>query len=191
MVVAIWLIVAVLNLARLLYAIFQTIRWRNRSIHADEIQTDDRPVRQSNDVEIPVTIGVLRHTILFPLSVTSWNADRLQMVIDHEHAMSHVMMYFGVWSLQRHACDDHVLQRGVLPVDYARELVSLAAELSSVQQASMPAVISISPPPIEARIKSVLNDLANRQTLRPTGWQVEPMSFTMILKNHWRYVGVR
>lgn len=184
--VAVWSVVAVWLLIRLLIAISQTMRWRSRS--KEFTYGEIRDVRHSLDVNVPVTIGVLRPTILLPVSAKTWSPERLQMVLDHEQA--HVRRHDVFWSLvstaarsvfwfqpmfwiahrkmlllSEQACDDQVLQAGTSPAAYASELVALVTDMSTSGQAPSLAAVSISQPPIETRIKSVLDDQVNRKEL--------------------------
>jgi hypothetical protein len=102
----------------------------------------------------PMTWGMLRHTLLFPSSAAEWTEDRLRHAIAHE--LAHVKRRDGivqvlvqivcsiywfqpsVWYAayrvrmeRERACDDQVLSTGVVPEDYADNLLQTAREATS------------------------------------------------------------
>ena len=110
----------------------------------------------------PMTCGVLRPVIVLPGEARHWAPDALERAVIHEleHVRRGDLLMFGlarivcglywfhplVWSSWRQlrleaerACDDAVL-RGVAPVDYADQLVTLAERLVSRRIESVPAM---------------------------------------------------
>ncbi len=108
-------------------------------------------------VAVPTVIGVLRPTILLPLTLTSGLApDQVEVVLAHELAhlrrydhlvnllqrFAESLLFFhpaGWWLSNRirvereHCCDDLVVACGAVPLDYAKSLLRVA-ELSRVSK---------------------------------------------------------
>jgi beta-lactamase regulating signal transducer with metallopeptidase domain len=107
------------------------------------------PVRMSDEVGGPVTLGVLRPMILLPTDAAEWPTERLRPALLHELAhvarrdcatdliarLACALWWFDplVWTALRRAraereraCDDRVLAARVQPVGYAALLVDVA-----------------------------------------------------------------
>jgi beta-lactamase regulating signal transducer with metallopeptidase domain len=108
-------------------------------------------VLASDEIELPVTWGVLRPVILLPADAAGWSQECRGHVLEHELAhierrdaatqlVSHaavVLFWFHplVWLAAREArrereraCDDVVLSSGVMGADYAEDLLALALD---------------------------------------------------------------
>ena len=98
---------------------------------------------------MPVTFGARRAVIILPRAASSWDTERLDIVLRHE--LSHVLRSDWVWQVVAQACcavswfnplvwlahrrlrvaaelacDQHVLDSGLEPVRYAGELIAIA-----------------------------------------------------------------
>jgi beta-lactamase regulating signal transducer with metallopeptidase domain len=105
------------------------------------------PIRESRSASVPLTVGVLTHSIILPISWREWDDDKLTGVLTHE--ISHVarrdclsqyvsllhraIFWFSplAWWLNRHiidlaeqASDEEVLSRGADQNRYARTLLA-------------------------------------------------------------------
>lgn len=144
-----------------------------------------RPVRTSN-VDIPVTLGYVRPTILLPEISSTWSEERLEAVLLHEGA--HVRRADWLWlvlsgvmsalywpnplvhvlaakmrSEAELAADDAVLRGGVSAPAYATTLVDLAEGVRSKPMvAALPFVDAGS---LKARVVQILSATANRKPL--------------------------
>lgn len=198
-VVMLWGLFAISKLFKTLLAVVVTHRWRLRSVEYSGQEISDTRVRFSGDVEVPMTIGITQPLILLPHTATQWSRQTVDMVLDHERA--HVARHDVIWNFiaslikavlwwqpmcwyahrqllvfSEKACDDMVLNAGAGPVDYAKELLSLARQYRfSKQQILLPAA-SIAQPPIEQRIASILKPSLDRgpvtQSVRFVIWSV-------------------
>jgi beta-lactamase regulating signal transducer with metallopeptidase domain len=98
---------------------------------------------------IPFTYSILKPTVILPLNVENWSPTRIRHVLFHE--LAHVrrrnylilliarilcalfwfmpmmwIAYSKLQSEQERACDAIVVERGVKPTTYARQLVEIA-----------------------------------------------------------------
>lgn len=134
-----------------------------------------------------MTWGLIRPVVLLPRSVDAWSQERLQAVLLHE--LAHVrrrdfasqllaevlcaLYWFNpiVWASARSmredaeaAADDVVLDRGIRPTDYARELLAIAASLGPRPKSFTPQGITImSHLRIETRLRSILAPHSTRR----------------------------
>jgi carboxyl-terminal processing protease len=111
-----------------------------------------RPVRLLVSVErtIPMTWGQLRPTVLLPEEALSWTAQRLRIVLTHEHGhirrwdyLTHLLgqlaralfwfqplVWLALYRLRREqelACDDMVLAGGASAPEYGEHLLAVTA----------------------------------------------------------------
>ncbi len=146
-----------------------------------ELPAIDLPcaLRVSNGECGPVTWGIFRPVILLPNKALFWPGERLHAVLKHE--LAHIgrhdsltqmlaraacalywpnpLVWLGARALRREAemaADDAVIVSGMMPSDYAGELLQIAAEFRTGSfLASMPLSMA-APSALEARLKSVL-----------------------------------
>jgi beta-lactamase regulating signal transducer with metallopeptidase domain len=111
------------------------------------------PVLESDAVTTPLTIGILRTSIILPAGWRSWPADTVCTVLSHEEAhvrrrdlliqfaarINQVVFWFHplAWWLERQlavsseqACDDAVVRAGGEPARYAEILLGIAEQVS-------------------------------------------------------------
>lgn len=190
LVVLVWGVGAFLLLARLLKHLFVA---NSLARGGTELALDPslglpphiRLVRTSN-VDIPVTLGYVRPTILLPEISSTWPEERLRAVLLHEGA--HVRRADWLWlvlsgvmsalywpnplvhvlaakmrSEAELAADDAVLRGGVSAPAYATTLVDLAEGVRSKPMvAALPFVDTGS---LKARVVQILSATANRKPL--------------------------
>ena len=137
-------------------------------------------VRESRELTMPLTAGVLRPVILLPSDFRAWSEVRLQSVLSHEVAHANrfdpavsLASYFccaALWfhplmwiasSFRRRECekaaDDVALKNGIRPTDYAEQLVSLVRQYGQ-QIAPLPGAVSMaSHSDLHGRVDAVLN----------------------------------
>ena len=184
-IVVLWLLLAIMKLSQIVRALALTGRWKLRSRPFEHSEVSDRLVRLSDDIELPMTVGIARPIILLPAAAVHWSQQRLDLVLNHEY--SHItrgdvfwnVLAAGIkailwwqpfsWLAHRRllmtselACDNLVLGTGVTPVEYAQELFSIATQYrASKKQVWLPAA-SAAEPPIQQRIESILDSNLDR-----------------------------
>jgi len=149
---AAWLSGVVFFLARLNIDLVRLYRIRREGFPSPELSSGGIEVLLHKKVPAPLTFGVLRHSIILPLSARTWSEAELRHALLHE--IAHIQrrdwrllllvqavcaIYWVnplVWMARRRfcleaemACDDAVL-RDHEPSAYARQLVALAEEMS-------------------------------------------------------------
>lgn len=187
-------------LLRLVVGVWGGWRLRHRSTPVEEVALVQALRRQAQslgmkcvpvlawceNVAVPTVIGILKPTILLPLSLTSGlAADQVESVLAHELAhlrrYDHLVNLFqrvvesllffhpAVWWLsnrirveREHCCDDMVVACGAVPLDYAKSLLRVA-ELSrlSRRNRSVSAVSLLAtgqPSTLRQRIARLLGD---------------------------------
>jgi HEAT repeat protein/beta-lactamase regulating signal transducer with metallopeptidase domain len=166
--VALWIIVAAALLMRLAIGALAARRlvrralpardlsWHQLLKDAQEMAGVSAPVRlyESPDVGMPVTLGVLRPTIIVPPVATSWSEERRLTVLVHE--LAHIRrndvatcltarvacalhwMNPLVWRAARklrdeceRACDDLVIRSGMTASTYADDLLDIVRNAGS------------------------------------------------------------
>lgn len=146
-------------------------------------------LRHSEDVEVPMTIGVLRPVVLLPQEATAWTEERCRIVLLHEMAhikrgdyASHLLVMMtralhwpnplAWWAAARHvmerehACDDLVLNAGIAPTSYADELVSVARDLLHRPAFAGAALPMARPSELRARVRAILDQAARPKPSR-------------------------
>lgn len=151
---------------------------------------------------MPVVVGLLRPTILLPGSVDRWPDERLRAALTHE--LSHVeqgdlwtqfiiqivnciywpqpLVYWlahGLRARREVACDDRVLECHRQPIQYARHLLEVAAELNGKPSSHLATLAIPRATQIESRIMSILS--SNRRRWPPTRNTVVAMGILTIL----------
>jgi TonB family protein len=146
-----------------------------------EFSTDQNiTILITDELPVPVTYGLFRPRILLPAAASNWPEARLKAILVHE--MAHVnrrdlLVQFGVhlitalwwfqplaWLLRKRlrqeselACDAQAIESGLLPTDYASELVALAKAMGRVATAPGPAIAMFGSCDLEERVRAVLN----------------------------------
>lgn len=137
----------------------------------------------SSKISSPLTWGLWRHKIVFPLAANGWSAELLQQSISHE--LGHVQR--GDWILQiiarlavglywinpivwlahrsllietEKACDDVAVENSGSPLSYAENLLRLANEYSSQKNLCAPALLGIRSS-LSQRIRHILKQQVN------------------------------
>lgn len=146
-----------------------------------------RPVRLfvSRVVGSPATWGLFRPVIVLPIDAASWSEARRRVVLAHE--LAHVARGDGLalligwaagalywfhplaWVAARRlrieaerAADDHVLARGVPPVDYAAHLLDVARGSRAMRLLGASAIGMARPSHLEGRLLAVLDETRDR-----------------------------
>jgi beta-lactamase regulating signal transducer with metallopeptidase domain len=153
------------------------------------------PVRWTDEVGGPVTLGVLRPMILLPTAAAEWPAQRLRPALLHELAhvtrrdcatdllarLACALWWFHplVWTALRRmraererACDDRVLAARVQPVGYAALLVDVARV---ARGRPLPAAAHALPmaqrmSELESRLRAILDPTLRRRTPSRAAW---------------------
>jgi beta-lactamase regulating signal transducer with metallopeptidase domain len=141
---------------------------------------------QSDEPALLVTWGLMRPKVLLPAGASSWDPDRIRVVLAHE--LAHVQR--GDWIVQigsellrsvcwfnplvwfassrlrlesERACDDAVVNLGVSGGDYAQHLLDLAVQFGRTPRPAFPAVAIVPrPSSLERRVTAMLNVHLNR-----------------------------
>jgi beta-lactamase regulating signal transducer with metallopeptidase domain len=139
----------------------------------------------SDEVDIPLTWGILWPIILLPREANEWSPSRRELVLRHElaHVDRHDVLSQLVarlvrafhwlnplaWIAERNvrreceqACDDMVLAAGVRPTRYAEELLEIACELIPRGVASLAPGLA-SRPSLEVRLRALLDTRSTRR----------------------------
>jgi beta-lactamase regulating signal transducer with metallopeptidase domain len=149
---AAWFSGLALFLARVVVDLLRLYRLRRDALPCPELSSNEIEILLHENVSAPLTFGVLRPSILLPLSARQWSQADVRHALVHE--MEHIrrrdwpllllvqavcaLYWFNplVWMARRRlcleaelACDDAVL-RDHEPAGYARQLVALAEEMS-------------------------------------------------------------
>jgi len=146
-----------------------------------------RPVwlLQSDHPSLLVTWGLLRPRIILPRAACAWPADRIRIVLSHE--LAHIQR--GDWLVQmtaellrsvywfnplmwiaarilreesERACDDAVLNSGIQPAEYAREILDLARTLENPFRGWSAALAFARTTHLERRFMAMLNPSIDR-----------------------------
>lgn len=161
-----------------------------RAAVAEHVEKGGQPVRISPALDGPATVGLLRPCILLPPEAEEWSGDRLRAVFLHEQAhvrqrdvplqflagVACALYWFHplVWMVRRNlrrdserACDDAVLQGGLLPSTYASLLLELAAPARG-WHGPLAAVSMARSGEFEGRLLAILDGVRDR---RVAGWR--------------------
>ena len=192
----VWALGALWFLARTTLSILALARLRRHAapvtdpgwVRTLEVIASGRPrvaLLMSDDVDVPVTWGILRPIILLPREADEWSPSRRELVLRHElaHVDRHDVMSQLIARLVRalhwpnplawmaeqgvrreceQACDDTVLSAGVRPTRYAEELLEIACELSPRSIASLAPGLA-SRPSLELRLRALLDTRSTRR----------------------------
>jgi beta-lactamase regulating signal transducer with metallopeptidase domain/DUF4097 and DUF4098 domain-containing protein YvlB len=186
-----WCLLGRLGLARLLRRAerFEDPSW------LDDLRTAGAPDRLrlyiSPAIGSPATWGLFRPVIVLPPAARDWTAERRRVVLAHE--LAHVARGDGVanligwmacalywpnplaWITARRlraeaerAADDHVLSRGVPPLEYAAHLLDVARGSRSMRLLGVSAIGMARPSSLEGRLLAVLDETRKRNVPRIT-----------------------
>lgn len=147
-----------------------------------------RPVRLylSDRRAAPMTLGIIRPSVLLPADVEHWSGEHLECTLLHELAHVHrldcltqlatqfvvatywlnPMAWFAAWRTRvecEHACDDAVIQQGVKASDYAEQLLCITSELRPWQLACYVPVSMTSSRTLTRRLRAILSETQNRR----------------------------
>ncbi|MEM9657205.1 MAG: M56 family metallopeptidase, partial [Planctomycetota bacterium] len=137
-------------------------------------------IRASEHIVVPMAIGLLRPTVLLPSAAASWPADRVRSAIAHERAhlerhdlavqlvakivailyWPQPLVHLLVSTMRANrefACDDRVVVQGQRPTEYARHLLSVAADLDCRRRQSAGVLTMARTSHVEHRITEILN----------------------------------
>jgi beta-lactamase regulating signal transducer with metallopeptidase domain/predicted nucleic acid-binding Zn-ribbon protein len=140
----------------------------------------------SREVEIPATVGVLRPTVIVPLSAENWPLDRREAVLSHELVhisrldwplrliarLARGCYWFNPlawWAVRRLdleqelACDEEVVALGTRPSVYACHLLGIARAVARQPAPAISVLGMASASHLEERIMSILGTTAPRR----------------------------
>jgi beta-lactamase regulating signal transducer with metallopeptidase domain len=132
----------------------------------------------SDEIEVPITTGILFPRIILSLDYPEWSDTRRSAIMNHELAhikrldaltqslghLATILYWFHplVWLMVREmraererACDDHVLATGAKASDYAHDLLDIVSGLREPELAAALAMARRSQ--LEGRVLAVLN----------------------------------
>ena len=191
----VWAAGALVLLSRIVFSILALRQLQGRATAVDTAEWD-RALRAvdgrrrvtllvSDDIDVPVTWGMLSPVILLPREADEWTQSRRELVLRHElaHVGRHDVasqllarvvraIYWPnplAWLAERklrheceQACDDAVIAAGVRPTRYAEELLAIVSELSPRGVASWAPGFA-SRPSLELRLHALLDARSRRR----------------------------
>jgi beta-lactamase regulating signal transducer with metallopeptidase domain len=145
-------------------------------------------LRCSEATVVPLTWGVIRPVLLVPTLAQGWSEERRRFVLLHELAhirrwdwLTQLVAHFAcaaywfnplVWLAARQmriererACDDLVLAAGASAIDYAQELLTLAASLADSRLSTLVAVPMARRGALEDRLRGILDHRRRRAAI--------------------------
>ncbi|HJR66757.1 MAG TPA: M56 family metallopeptidase [Gemmatimonadaceae bacterium] len=197
--VALWIVIAFALLVRLAIGAIAARRlvsraipvrdpsWRQLLQDAQEMAGVDGAVRlyESTDVGMPVTLGILRPTIVMPPVATSWSEERRLTVLVHE--LAHIRrndvatclvarvacalhwMNPLVWRAARklrdeceRACDDLVIRAGMTASTYADDLLDIVRNAGTSRSPAV-ALPMAQRSDFEGRLLAILDPIGPRR----------------------------
>ncbi|MDH3892156.1 MAG: M56 family metallopeptidase [candidate division Zixibacteria bacterium] len=142
-----------------------------------------RPVRMiiNKRLTVPIVFGLFRPTILLPADAGQWTQEKRDLVLRHELAhvkrLDSLWLHLAAWSSILHwfnplvwatrgkmvaeaefACDDSVLEIGVVSSDYAQHLLDCAREAGRLDRSVRTGVALAYNTQLEGRIMSILTN---------------------------------
>ncbi|MBS1787710.1 MAG: M56 family metallopeptidase [Acidobacteria bacterium] len=208
-----WIFGALLVIARLLAGTFRVQRLANQAKPVTESQwistiTDLAAklgirgkvgLLRSEQIEMPMTIGALRSSVMLPFEANAWSQQCRNVVLLHELAhvkrrdcltqnlaqLACAMYWFNplVWLAAKRlrverelACDDRVLEAGTKATDYAQHLVEIAKSFGAGEpgnarsmQHYSPVAVGLACSQLENRVRCILNPAVKRCGLNRSG----------------------
>ncbi|MFH1744360.1 MAG: M56 family metallopeptidase, partial [bacterium] len=145
-------------------------------------------VLQKGRSSVPMTWGLFRPVLILPAEAEKWSYSRLRVVLLHELAhvrrrdcltqtvaqLARAIYWFHplAWVAARRlrvererACDDHVINAGANPSDYAGHLLDIARSRCALRCAAVAAVAMARWSQIEGRLLAILDHKRNRRGL--------------------------
>lgn len=142
-------------------------------------------LRMTENGTMPFTWGIYRPTVLLPIESRDWPIPRIRAVLAHEFAhiarndflvltlarLTCALYWFNpqVWQAVRrlrleseHASDDMVIQTGMVPSTYARQLVEVLKATQQLQTAPGFALAMARPSELERRVRAILDQQRSR-----------------------------
>lgn len=185
----VWYAGVTLAMARLLVAFLRLRRLRMAARPAPWNRSPSPLVLESDQIDLPITFGILHPVIVFPRGAADWPAERLRLVLAHE--LAHVRRFDCLTQLlvevvcavywfhplvwlaasqfrkeRERACDDAVLNQGTKSSDYAEHLLGIVRSVR-IQGAPVPMAISIHSRDLQERLRAVLKPHVNRRAATP------------------------
>jgi len=171
--------------------VFEDKTWRANAADICQRLGIRRQVRLRQSLRgaaMPVTWGALRPTILVPASAAEWTEERRLSVLTHELAhiarldwllqilaelaraiyWFHPLAWVAAKRMRREserACDDRVLNSGVKPAEYARQLLDLTMTLENSGNRWLSALAIARQTNLERRFTAMLNPSIHRGSL--------------------------
>ena len=140
------------------------------------------PVLESNELQVPVAIGIWRPKIVLPADWRNWSNHEVAMALTHEaehirrrdtwtallaafncaiywfHPVSWILA-FRLADLAEHACDDAVIAEVGDRADYASKLVGLASRLTSEAPRYRPTYVGMArQTSVEKRVLRIIDE---------------------------------
>lgn len=157
-----------------------------RALSADLGITRHVALLVSDEIEVPITTGILFPRVVLSLDYPEWSPTRRAAILNHELAhikrldaftqalanLATSLYWFHplVWLMARamraereRACDDHVLAAGTKASDYAHELLDIVSGLREPELAAALAMARRSQ--LEGRVLAVLNPALPRSSV--------------------------
>ena len=186
----VWWVVAFFLLARVVWSCLwaNAIRKNARPFPAlqySEIEKSEVPILVSDQILVPVTVGVCNPAILVPADSLEMELSQLRMVLKHE--LAHVERRDVLWQLisvtakslfwfqplvwiaeermklqRERACDDRVVGSNESPQVYATTLLQIAAKCSGLKM-EFAGALSMAQKPIESRLLTILEPATRRR----------------------------
>lgn len=183
--------------------------WLSLAQHIAKRLQITRPltILRGNDLDVPVTWGVVYPVVLLPAAADEWPVERRRVVLLHE--MAHVKRFDAMTQLvgqlcctlfwfnplawlavrrmrveREHACDDYVLRDGTVASSYADELLCIVRSIDPAREAT-PAYAALAMArrgDFEERMLAILDPRTDRHALGARGaWALVATSLLLAL----------
>ena len=181
---SLYMAVALILFARLLLGLHKVAKIRSSAENSD--LSIEFPVFYHDRIAVPVAFDGLKRCIVLPSEAKAWSEETLTSVIRHESAhLRHrdglwlclsqllcIAFWFNpvVWLINRRfrrdiefLADDEVVLSGVVPTNYAQDMLEAAKSARRIPYATATAFASKTS--LKQRITSVLSEEKNRETV--------------------------